>query len=55
MSETALSPRRDGQICGLIGTGHSRSHFDMRGLSLLCAGAARGLSAGGHPRMQPAE
>jgi hypothetical protein len=27
----------------------------LLGLSLLCAGAARGLSAGGHPRMQPAE
>jgi MFS family permease len=29
MSETALSPRRDGQICGLIGTGHFLSHFYM--------------------------
>lgn len=29
MSETALSPKRDWQICGLIGTGHFLSHFYM--------------------------
>jgi len=27
MSETTLSPRRDAQICALIGTGHFLSHF----------------------------
>ncbi len=29
MSETVLSPKRDAQICALIGTGHFLSHFYM--------------------------
>ncbi|WP_424810824.1 MFS transporter [Roseococcus sp. YIM B11640] len=29
MSETALTPKRDAQICALIGTGHFLSHFYM--------------------------
>lgn len=29
MSEAILPPRRDHQICALIGTGHFRSHFCM--------------------------
>ena len=29
MTETTLSPRRDAQICALIGTGHFLSHFYM--------------------------